>query len=150
MQLKADVLELYHSLQATTQTSDQFVISEDHMPDFLTNQCENEEPAPKTSKKGTEYKEEHYEMFRRLNEDWPPQRTDVIDGCFMNYDLMHPRVAELAICMQRMYNDATHLSTRAEFFDGNNSLKRVLSWDDEKCSRPLSMRGGLGERRALP
>ena len=132
VQLKATVSEMYQSLQATTQTFDHFLISEDDIPEDVTSfHCDNEEPASKSSKKGTEYKEDHYEVFGMLGVVWPPSRDKVIDGCAVNYDLMHARVAEAAICMHKLYNDITHISG-VEFFDGNNSLKRLLSWDDDK------------------
>ena len=110
--------------------------SSDKLPEDMEEMCQDSS-APSASKKlkkqpaVLKWKDVHFDVFRVTNMEWPPLLEEL--NHVINYRDMHERVKEIAFFLQTVYSNCdTFPIGTAQFVDANNSLERILHWDDDK------------------
>ena len=80
-----------------------------------------------------QYKEEHMTIFMASRLKWPPVATDFSNAPHIMPHGMSQRVLEVAIICHRLYEKTalTREPSSVQFLDANNTLTRILHWDDE-------------------
>jgi hypothetical protein len=93
---------------------------------------EDDDEVPKKMGKGIKYKEKHFEIFAHYKLTWPPTLYRIEEGAIMSYTAMFRRVQEIAFLVHKMFEVpvADRVKHGVQFYDGNLSLERLLSWDE--------------------
>ena len=132
--------EFFQSMKAYPAETAKFLIEEDSF--FVSTVADDEEidaepamPPPKKGKKDSEtsqFKYDHFEIYRAASMVWPPLLSSQLGGVTFDFSNMrHQRVKEIAIYLSQQFTNTDKFKPMTyQFVDANNSIKRILNWDE--------------------